>query len=327
MRKLIAVAGMLFAASALAEDFKIATGSKTGTYSTMLTQVSKYCSSDDALKLVNVETSGSVENLQLLLDNQVNAAFVQEDVLFFKDKTDNIQGSVKTLLALYPEEVHFLGRAAPLKQTQEGKHFWNKDTTNEITLGSVEDLSNRKVGAAGGSYITEQLIRLQAEIPLSVTEFSNNAELKKALDSGQVDAAVFVGGQPLPLIGGDPNAKPPIPALGPDYKLLPLQPQSVDKLKNIYKLARLKYPKMTAASISSISTDSLLVTGNYKTPRMVSQLKALHDCILEHLADFQETTGFHAKWRQVDAANQGKWPSRYEFPAVVSTDGRKTKKK
>lgn len=329
MRKmLVGLVSFLITYSALAEDFKVATGGPKGTYTQFLKEISKYCSSSDGLTLVNVETSGSVENLQLLLDNQVNAAFVQEDVLFFKDKTDNIQNQVKTLMALYPEEVHILTLSDPIKQTQEGKHFWSKDTTTEISLNTLDDLANRQVGASGGSFITEQLIRLQAEIPFQVKEYPNNDALFKAVQTREVAAGIFVGGQPYPLIGGDPASKKP--ALGPEWKLLSLQPQTADKLKSIYKLARLKYPKMTASSINSVSTDSLLVTANYQTPRMVSMLKQLHDCIQSHLADFKETTGFHAKWRQVDPDNKGRWPSVYQFPAVEEkrvSEARHNKKK
>jgi uncharacterized protein len=323
MKKLVALLMTVFAFSALAEELKVATGGPKGTYSQMLREISQFCSTPE-LTIKAQETSGSVENLSLLLDNQVNAAFVQTDVVFFKDKTDNLGDQVKTVMALHPEEVHIVALSAPLKQVKKGEHFWSKDTETEIPLNSLDDLANRPVGAAGGSYITAQLIRLQSEIPFQVVELPSSGAVIEAVKSGQIAAGILVGGQPLGDIF-DPKTKK---GLGKEFKLLPILPQTADKLKNVYRVAHLKYPSLSPNSITTVATDALFVTGNYKTPKMVNSLRMLHDCVVEHLADFQETTGFHAKWRAVDPTNRGKWPSVYQFPVEekrTASDGRKKK--
>lgn len=316
MPRILALALLFAVAPALAQDapptekFTIATGSTTGTYFTMVKQVAERCSTA-TMTIEALPTSGSVDNLSKLLGNEVEAALVQADVLAMKERTSptSLKASVKTLMAFHHEEVHVVTLTE--SKLQEGGYGFGayKVGKKTVVLNSFEELAGRRLGAVGGSVVSANLIRLQSEVSFQLVEYPSTERLLSALDTGEIAAALLVGGQPL----GD------VKALGPDHKILPFGQVTMDRLKNVYAPAKVEYPKMSPHSFPTVATDALLVTGDYRSARKVAALKALVTCIRENLLDFQETKGFHPKWRAVDPANPGKWDSRYEFPAAKAT--------
>ncbi len=82
MKKLttIALAALSFAASA--QQLQVSTGSPTGTYSSMFKQLSAKCG--NTVALIEQNSTGSGENVDRLVGNSVNAAFVQSDVLYLR---------------------------------------------------------------------------------------------------------------------------------------------------------------------------------------------------------------------------------------------------
>lgn len=281
------------AASILAhgQQLQVATGKAGDTYSTMLKQLAQRCGSGVAI--IEHPSAGSNDNINQLVGNQVNAAFVQSDVLWLRARTEDL-GNVKTLLALHPEQLHIVARAqSGLKQ---GGVMGIGGS--EVVLGDITALAGRRVGAAGGSLVTAQVIRLQSEIPFHVMPFDNGDDVLAALDKGEIEAAVFVGGAPLASIA----------KLGPQYKLLPVPAPLLEKLKGVYRPARLNYQKMGATGVATVATDALFVTREYKTPKMTDGLAKLRACAQASIDELRETTGTHPAWMQVDTANRGKWP-------------------
>lgn len=279
-------------------QMRVATGKTGDTYSSMLRQLNARCSGDVAV--LEVPSTGSNDNINQLVGNQVNAAFTQSDVLWLRARTEDL-GDVKTLLALHPEQVHIV--APVVSGIKEGGTMGFN--AKPVVLTDLTSLAGRKVGAAGGSLITAQVIRLQSEIPFQVVPLENGDSVLKALESGQIAAALFVGGAPLGTVS----------KLGPDYKLLPIPAPVVEKLKGVYRPARLNYQRMNAAGVATVATDALFVTRQYKTPKMTQGLAKLRQCALSSVDELKETTGTHPAWRYVDPANKGKW-AWYELPAA-----------
>lgn len=300
LRTIAATVFLIANTAALAQQLKVATGGPSGTYSAMLKQSVQLCGT--SIAIVEQNTSGSMENINLLTGNQVNAAFVQTDVLYFRARTEDL-GSVKTLVALHPEEVHVLAPMVSLTKEGGVAGIGSKP----IMLASVKDLVGRRVGAVGGSAITAQVIRLQAEIAFNVVEFVDNKALLAALQTGAVEAGVLVGGAPLGAVAD----------LKGDWKLLPFPEDVVGKLKSVYRPARLNYAGIRQMGVPTIATDALFVTREYKTPKFVEALGKFRSCLLAGLDELKETTGMHPKWQAVDASNRGKWPY-FELPAVAA---------
>lgn len=301
---IVVAAVLAFAGAAQAQQLKVATGSATGTYSKMLKEMNGQCS-ETGIVVMEQNTSGSMENVNLLVGNQVNGAFVQTDVLFYRGRTEDLS-NVKTLVALHPEEVHVVARA--VSGLKEGGKFGFG--AKEVVLTNVNDLAGRTVVAWGGSVVTAQVIRLQSELSFNVIEVKDAKEAMAALDSGTAQAVIAVGGAPLGFVS----------ALNANYKLLQFPEATQGKLKGVYRPARLNYNNLGAAGmgVNTVATDAIFVTREYKTEKFTNSLAALRSCVLNKLDELKETTGTHPKWQAVDASNKGKW-AWYELPTKTVT--------
>jgi TRAP-type uncharacterized transport system substrate-binding protein len=291
MKKLlITFALAFFATVSFSQALKVSTGGSSGTYSRTFKELSGVCSQQ--LPLAELNSSGSTQNLDRLTGNEVNGAFVQTDVLFYRSRTEDLS-NIKTLLALYPEEVHVVSLAV-LKDKEGGTLGFGAKT---VQLNSITDLSGRTVVAAGGSYVTAQVIRLQTEIDFKIVEVASADEALKAVAAGTAHAAIVVGGVPLPNIT----------ALDKNFKLLSFPEATAAKLKNVYRPSKLNYSKMGATGVATVATDALFVTRTYTTPKFVDGLSKLRGCVLQNLAELQETTGYSPAWQKMEPSNQGKW--------------------
>ena len=299
--KITLIGAMLLSLVATAQtQLKVATGGPTGTYHRMFTEFQQTCK--DQIMQIEVLSRGSVDNMDKLLGNEVNAAIVQTDVLFFRARNEDL-GNVKTLFALYPEEVHVITPSVSPIQEGGTMGFGKKPAQ----FNTVVDLQGRAIAAWGGSIVTAQVIRLQSEISFTVTEVADFKAAKASLDAGQVAAIVMVGGQPMDDVKALSNA----------YKILPFPEAIMGKLKSVYVPAKLNYSGMGqgGSGVQSIATESLFVTRAYKTEKYVQSLGALRGCFKGSLPDLQETVGFHKKWSAVNADNTGKW-AYYTLPEV-----------
>lgn len=296
---ILAVLIIVFTPKANAQQLKVATGFASNTYSKMLKELSGVCGT--SIGIVEQNSSGSMDNVNLLTGNAVNAAFVQNDVLAFRAQTEDL-GNIKTLATLHPEEVHVLALAVS-KLTQGGVMGVG---AKPVVFNTVKDLRGLRVGAVGGSAITAQVIRLQSEIDFKVVEFPDNKALVGAITKGDVEAGLFVGGAPLGTVAE---------LQGDGWKLLPFPEDVMGKLKAVYRPARLNYAKIKQMGVQTVAAEALFVTREYKTAKMTDGLAKLRSCFRDQVGELAETTGMHPKWQAVNIDNRGKWPY-YDLPEV-----------
>ena len=294
MKKILAaVALSALAFAAQAQQFTVATGdSKTGsTYSKMFQEFANFCSRD--VQLQEVETTGSVKNVELLVGNQVNAALVQSDLLAFRRLTDEASvANIRTIFALHPEELHFIARADVKK---EGGIMGFGGT--KVSFDTVDDLMGRPVGAVGGSVLSARVVSAKSGLNLQVVELPNNDALLDALLSGKLDSILVVGGAPMKMVQG----------LDGRFKLLSLSPDLQKRLSDVYAPAKVSYGNLNQAGVNTISTEALLVTRTYRSPAMLTNISKLRECFSTNLANIQDFPKTHPKWQVVDSANHGKW--------------------
>jgi TRAP-type uncharacterized transport system substrate-binding protein len=286
--------------SVQSQTLKVATGSAKGTYAAMFKELTQVCGTE--VVMIEVPSTGSMDNINQLVGNQVNAAFVQSDVLYLRAQTEEL-GNVKTLLSLHNEAVHIVAMAH--SGVKEGGTMGIG--AKEVVFDDLSSLANRRVGASGGSFVTAQVIRLQSQVPFNVTQYETNDLALKALLERQLDAVIMVGGAPLGSVA----------ALSTAYKLLPIPTAMAERLKGVYRTARLNYPKMGAAGVPTVATDALFVTREYKTAKMTDALAKFRACALTKVEELKETTGTHPAWQAVDVANKGKWPW-YDLPVTTA---------
>jgi len=292
----ILLALCLFANYAGAQTLKVATGDPKGNYSRIFKELMAACS--NTIQVGEVNTDGSNSNVDMIVRNEVNGAVVQPDVLKFRAFNEDLSG-FKTLFTLYPEEIHIVAKAVS-GLTSGGTGVGSlRFNTKDVVFNSVDDLNGYKIGAAGGSVITARLIKSVADLKYEVVTFSSNDLAKAALDKGEIQALLLVGGQPMAFVD----------ALGPNYKLLRISETASDKLKAVYSPAKLTYTRMGPAGtgIQTMAQRATFIVVDYKTPKMSSQLLALRSCMTDKLDDLKEKTGNHPKWRTVNPEDKGNW--------------------
>ncbi len=294
MRKylLTALSGLLLSASAHAAApvfLDVATSPKGSTASDMFRDLGRVCTGASFLR--QRQTSGSVENLDLLLGNQVSLAFVQLDVLKARDQIDHDPraAELRQLLPLNFDEIHLIARR-PLTK----KNVFGKVTVTGVTKWS--ELKGKKLGAWGGSVVTANVLKAKSNLPVSILEYKGREDTLAALNAGQVDAVLSVVGQPADWVKTLDASK---------FALIPLDiaPAAVN---GFYKQASLRYPGL-GSGVPTYAVQRILVTRDFKTPERRTPLLNYQKCAISKLATLQETEGFHPKWSEV-TFKESDWP-------------------
>jgi uncharacterized protein len=288
---IFAAVAVMFAVTAQAQQVKVATGGPKGTYHALFANIAEKCG--EQMAMIEVPSSGSLENLDKLTGKEVGAAFMQTDALFASAQGRDL-GNIKTLVAFNREAAHVVAMANSGLKTSGNMVGMNKQ---DIVFGTAEDLNGYKIAAAGGSVITAQLVKLQGQVNWTIVPAKDNDEAIAWLKSGQVQAVMMVGGQPFPLMK----------TLGSDMKLLSFKQGTVDLLKTVYVADKLSYPKLSPTAISTIATEALLVTRTYNTPDKIGDLAKLRKCVYDNIGAWKDADGAHPAWEQVNAENKGKW--------------------
>lgn len=278
----------------------IADASSSGTYKAMLGQLIGVCSSGDfEIKEAPGITGGATDNLDALVNNKVAAAFLHSDVIAARGMADPAMKRFKTLAALYPEDIHVL----TLRNSKTKVHL-----IQTVQFTSLVSLRGYKVGAAGGGVITARVLTGQGEGHFDVVEYGSGKEVIAALDNNEIQAAIFVGGAPLPNIET---------LSGDQYKLIPIDPDIANRVSSFYRPTVIQYNNLRSGPIHTIAPMAIIVTRQYTIPSMVQPQREFRQCLYEHLGELQQTPGMHPKWQLVDPNEHGMW-DWYEIPSTTA---------
>lgn len=298
---LASLAAVALMGVAQAQDaFVVSTGdAKAGsTYSKVFNEFAKVCSKAGH-PLAELTSTGSLMNLDNLSSNKVNAAIMQADLLAFTKATDPAKvANIKTLVTLYPEELHFIARGDVKK---EGGVLGFGGT--KVTFNTLNDLAGRPVGAVGGSVLSGRVVAAQSGLNFQIAEFPNNDALKAALLEGKVDSILVVGGAPHGLVT----------SLDQRFKLLSVPADMQKKLGGVYAPTKLSYSNLNQAGVDGLTTQSILVTRTYRAPAMLATLSKIRECFVNEVPNLADSRGSHPKWQLVDVADKGKW-EWYDLP-------------
>lgn len=270
----------------------VADASSSGTYAAMVGEVKKFCS-NDALTIEEIKLSGgATDNLNALANNRASVAFLHSDVIYAMSQSDPKYKQLKTLVALYPEEIHIIAlRNSGIKT---GKTLGMGGT--EVVFRDIMGLAGYKIGAAGGGVYTSRILQGQGEVRFDVVPFDSGKDLIPALDAGQVQAVIFVGGAPLANVEALDFTR---------YKLLSIPESVATKLQTVYHSASISYKN--SGVVRTLAPDAIALTRKYTRPQMIAPQLAFRKCFYEHLDDLKETPGMHPKWQSVDPTNHGTW--------------------
>jgi TRAP-type uncharacterized transport system substrate-binding protein len=294
-----ASAAVALALSAHAQ-IDVATGdAKAGsTYAALFAEMKPFCAN---VGLSEVNTTGSVQNLSLLTENKVSAAFVQTDALFLMKNVDESKvQNIKTLVTLYPEELHFIARGDVKK---EGGYLGGLVGGKEVRFNKIEDVANRVVGAVGGSVLSGKIFSSKSGLNFTVQEFQNNDALKEALLAGQVDTILVVGGAPHKLVQ----------SLDTRFKLLPVSPEMQKSVGDVYVSRtnngpiRLSYPNLNQSGVPTVATQSAIVTRTFRSKEAQAQLAQFRDCFYKAANTLADRPRTRPQWQVVDPDEKGRW--------------------
>jgi TRAP-type uncharacterized transport system substrate-binding protein len=281
----------------------IADDSSSGIYKRFWAEMQGVLKSDPNFQLQFKEidpAGGAVGNLEALINNQASIAFMHADVLKFRlmNSQEDLT-KFKVFMTLFNEDVHFL-----TKRANKMTGGWGGYNQTEVKLTDVMSLGSQYagyqcvVGAAGGGFVTANVIRSIGQVNYKVVKYNSGTDVMAALEKGEIDAAVFVGASPLPNLE----------KLNGEYRLLPISAGLSDRLRSVYKPTTITYAKMDPSPVTTVSAKCLMVSKEYKGKRMIAQLDEFRKAVYAGLPDIQETPGNHPKWSQVDPSVRSTFP-------------------
>lgn len=269
--------------------FVIADDSSSGTYKKMLGEIIGVCSTDD----FNIQeapgvTGGAPGNLDALVNNRAQAAFLHSDVFFANAQADPTYKRFQTLVALYPEPIHVLALKVSKTKKLGTFSFGTQD------FNSLADMRGFKIGAAGGGVFTARILEGQGEGGFTVQAFDTGNDVINALNSGEIAAAIFVGAAPLPNIEKlDKN----------NYKLLPIGDSIASRVQGVYRPVNINYRGLTNGPLKTLAPLATLLTRKYSTPERIALQRKFRECFYKHLGELQDTGS--PNWQSVDPNDHG----------------------
>lgn len=280
---------------------KISSGLKGGSYATFMDQAGTACRDTLALEITE-SPGGSEMNLDRLLDNSYSVAPMQADYLANAATSNPDVNSIKVLLPLFPEQLHFIALRTSIRKT-EGKFMGLGATA--IQINSVADLKPGTIlAASGGAKTTALFFQRQTGLGYAIDQSAATPlDALGKLKAGQVDAVLLVGASPLEFLV---KATPENKAL---LKLLPVPDSIMGQLKN-YTATKVGYTGIgDGSSVPTAQVQSVLATQDYSKRQTLS--KAVHElkkCLLDVAPDMAGTPGKHKAWRGIKEGADSKWP-------------------
>ena len=251
--------------------------------STAMQMVSELAAaSDQELRVVPIAGLGPLQNLNDLLNLKgVDAAIVQTDVLEHVRQNqliDDIEGQLRFISRLHNREVHLIARA---------------EQTSLVSLNG----KRVNIGPVGsGAAIAASAIFDAAGVSVSTTRHDHRSAIH-LIKTGHIDAMVYIGGKPVPLL------QQLDPADG--LKLLAI-PYDTSMIKQYApsQIGKRDYHGLITGDdvVETISVGTALVAFNWPTKsRGYERLSKLSQLLFNNITRLQEKPR-HEKWRNVNFA-------------------------
>jgi len=221
----------------------IATGGTAGTYYPIGAVIAEIINKEIPSVNAGAESTGAtVANINMLKENSVDLAIVQNDIVFYAangtemfedNKVENLRG----IISLYPETCQFV-------------------TLENLGIKSISDLRGKRVAVgAAGSGVEANVRQILAAYGLSFNDidakYLSFAESANALRDGNVDAACLTAGYPTASVHEISKQQ--------RIRLLPISSEKADELIQKYPFyTKTVIPAGTYAEFNE-DTESLAV--------------------------------------------------------------------
>lgn len=285
-----------FTAHAAGEDkIYLATGTvaEKSVYGIMGAELMARCNNNGEFAVFETKGGGTT-NRQLLIENKIEMAFLQPDMLEFARRSNPASvENIRILAHGHTEEVHFIARADVKK---EGGYVFGIKA-KEVKFDTLSNLAGRTVGAVGGSVDTASVISNTSGLKFGVQRVGSTSELLKALLDGKFDAIAMVVGAPNDAVASLPAS----------FKILPIPKDVQQRLvdSKMYTPAKLTYDNLKASGVDTVAVRSVIATRVYASDEMQQSLKKFRQCFYSNINALKDKRGTHPKWQSVDAKLQG----------------------
>ncbi len=290
---LLAITWLVFAvcsgkADAVVE-YKILTGTESGTYHAIGRDLAKLVAPGADIKLQVVATGGSAANARLLsTEPGAKLAIIQAEVLQSivngAEAANAEAKSLRVMMPLFATELHYLVRA------DSEMNYLHDIKSAKINVGDVGG------GAAPAIQAIYRMMFGQAIPDKNVSVDSNEAALIKLVIDKTTDVVVVASGQPAPLIANmKPGANKFVKLLAFDANH-PLGKQ----VTGAYMPATINaasYPNLLVDNLTTIAVRSYLVTFDYTAKDTANMLARFARQLCLSLPTLQLLG--HPKWHEV----------------------------
>jgi uncharacterized protein len=262
-----------------AKKVTLSSGTAGGYYSRLSEQINRSASSSIELAVQDVESQGSLQNLQRLLDRQADFALVQLDVAGDAMR----QGKVKAIALLANEYIHVI-------------------TRRDVRVQQFTDLQGKRVAVGTpGSGIRFTANSLMRAARLKVLEDASGFDgAMQKLKNRQVDAVIYVGS-----LGASEKLRQQL-ASNAQLRLVPLPVGLVNYLTvrdpGSYQAATIPIgtynssPAIPFQDVRTLSTATVLVTRADMNPQQVGLLTwAILDTSRQYSQFYPELQGGDAR--------------------------------
>jgi TRAP transporter TAXI family solute receptor len=258
-------------------------GPATQTFARMLSELAVHLDDPD-VRVIGMNSRGSGQNIaDVLYLKGVDGAMVQLDVLNYAAQENAypaLRSKIVYATELYPEEVHVVAA--------KGYRRLAELAGQKVNIGS----------RGSGSELTAAIMFDSLDLSITPTYYEAHAAIE-LLKAGEIAAAVFVSGKPMPLLKEI--------AADDDLTLLPVPNLQAEAYRPA-EITAADYPAMlrSGQSVPTIAVRTALITYNWQgnNPRYAALTRFIEAFFaeLEELQD--DTLGVHPKWREIDLLSE-----------------------
>lgn len=233
-------------------------------------------------------TEGSSDNLNVLLSDSIQIAFMQYDVLHdYGVNNEKSKEFIKVFLPLYSEEIHIV-------------------TLKSSGINELTDIIEKRIGvgdSSSGSYFTAKHIEEISGIKWKLIQVDFQSSIN-ALINGKIDAFLFVGAAPVNLLLNQPQE------IADRLSLVSFNLNSGDDCYSKTIIPANTYSWQKEPIKTYVVKSLLVVNTNNIDIKMAAKIDSLYDDLKYNLKGIQLNKFSHPKWKSVEFSDMDDidWP-------------------
>lgn len=305
----------------------VSTGSLTGDYNPMITNVVNTCSLKDQVGVL--ASGGSLDNNTNIFGAEPTATagvFQYDFALYMRDRDPKWMSNMVVVQRLHDEFLQIFSLNKPIESGGYDIPLFGKTFATSTILKDFNSLKGQTVYAWGGSFYSANVLSDKFGLGLKVVDLSGTkvdgkggyTKVDKEANPQQVAAMLVLQGKGAAVITvGSPSLKwlTTENGYGKQWKLLPVASDDAAKVGGVYGLKRVNYLALSGGEVQTLTVPALLMTRGYQSEMRVKPILAMRKCIRESITTLRDEGNIN--WLTVDPkATFDGWKA-FEVPAEL----------